>query len=150
MEVPDERTPSALAAYVAGLEARNVTAIGASLAEEVRFVTPVRTMDKPEVLAFLSALYAGFPDWSYQRDEPQRLPDGAYVVRWRQGGVHSGALALPGFAPVPPTGRRVVIPEQRFFYRVGPRGLLEIRPDPIPGGAPGGIFEQIGVERSPL
>lgn len=146
----DERTPPALAAYLGGLKARNVTAIGASLAEEVQFVTPVRTMYKPEVLGFLSALYAGFPDWSYERDEPQRLPDGAYAVRWRQGGVHTGILALPESEPVPPTGRRVVIPEQRFLYRVGPRGLIEIRPDPIPGGAPGGIFEQIGLERPPL
>ena len=29
-------------------------------------------------------------------------------------------------------------------------GLVEIRPDPVPGGAPRGIFEQIGVELPPL
>ena len=40
----------ALAAYVAGLKAHDVTAIGASLAEEVRFVTPVKTMAKPAIL----------------------------------------------------------------------------------------------------
>ena len=28
--------------------------------------------------------------------------------------------------------------------------LTEIRPDPVPGGAPRGIFEQIGVEQPPL
>jgi hypothetical protein len=28
--------------------------------------------------------------------------------------------------------------------------IVEIRPDPVPGGAPRGIFEQIGVELPPL
>ena len=140
----------ALAAYVAGLKAHDVAAIGASLADEVRFVTPVKTMDKTSILEFLAALYAGFPDWSYDYDEPVRRDDGSYSILWRQGGTHTAMLALPGFEAVPATGKTVVIPEQRFFYLVGTEGLTEIRPDPIPGGAPRGIFEQIGVEQPPL
>ena len=140
----------ALAAYVAGLKAHDVAAIGASLAEEVRFVTPVKTMKKSSILEFLAALYAGFPDWHYDHDEPVRLGEGSYSILWRQGGTHTAKLDLPGFAAAPTTRKKVVIPEQRFFYCVGPIGLTEIRPDPIPGGAPRGIFEQIGVEQPPL
>tara|TARA_B100001964_G_scaffold240692_1_gene311108 strand:- start:4815 stop:5282 length:468 start_codon:yes stop_codon:yes gene_type:complete len=140
----------ALAAYVAGLKAHDVAAIGASLAEEVRFVTAIKTMGKVSILEFLAALYAGFPDWSYDHDEPVRHEEGSYSILWRQGGAHTATLAFPGFAAVPATGKTVVIPEQRFFYRVGSEGLTEIRPDPIPGGAPRGIFEQIGVKQSPL
>ena len=140
----------ALAAYVAGLKAHDVEAIGASLAEEARFVTPVKTMGKSSILEFLSALYAGFPNWSYDHDEPVRRDEGSYSILWRQRGTHTERLAFPGFEAVPATGRKVVIPEQRFFYLVGSEGLTEIRPDPIPGGAPRGIFEQIGVEQPPL
>ena len=140
----------ALASYVAGLKAHDVAAIGASLAEEVRFVTPVKTMGKPAILEFLAALYAGFPNWSYDHDEPVRRDEGSYSILWWQRGTHTERLAFPGFAAVPATGKKVVIPEQRFFYRVGSEGLTEIRPDPIPGGAPRGIFEQIGVEQPPL
>ena len=140
----------ALAAYVAGLKTHDVAAIGASLAEDVRFVTPVKTMEKPAILEFLAALYAGFPDWSYDHDEPVRRDEGSYSILWRQSGTHSAKLDLPGFAAVSATGKKVIIPEQRFFYRVGSEGLTEIRPDPIPGGAPRGIFEQIGVEQPPL
>ena len=140
----------ALAAYVAGLKAHDVAAIGASLAEEVRFVTPVNTMKKSSILEFLAALYAGFPDWHYDHDEPIRLGEGSYSILWRQSGTHTAKLDLPGFAAVPATGKKVVIPEQRFFYRVDSEGLTEIQPDPIPGGAPRGIFEQIGVEQPPL
>jgi hypothetical protein len=140
----------ALAAYVAGLKAHDVGAIGASLAEEVRFVTPVKTMKKSSILEFLAALYAGFPNWSYDHDEPVRRDEGSYSILWRQSGTHSAKLDLPGFAAVSATGKKVMIPEQRFFYRIGSEGLTEIRPDPIPGGAPRGIFEQIGVEQLPL
>ena len=140
----------ALAAYVAGLKAHDVASIGASLAEEVRFVTPVKTMKKSSILEFLAALYAGFPNWSYDHDEPVRRDEGSYSILWRQSGTHSAKLDLPGFAAVSATGKKVIIPEQRFFYRIGSEGLTEIRPDPIPGGAPRGIFEQIGVEQPPL
>ena len=139
-----------LFAYVEGLKAHDVAAIGASLAKEVRFVTPVKTMEKTSILEFLAALYAGFPDWHYDHDEPVRLGEGSYSILWRQRGTHTERLAFPGFEAVSATGKSVVIPEQRFFYRLGEEGLTEIRPDPIPGGAPRGIFEQIGVEQPPL
>ena len=69
---------------------------------------------------------------------------------WRQGGTHTGSLAFPGFDAVEATGISVRIPQHYFFYRVGEAGLTEIRPDPVPGGAPRGIFEQIGVELPPV
>ena len=142
--------PPALLQSIAGLKARDVEMIGASLSSEVQFITPVKTMDKPMILEFLSALYRGFPDWNYDYDELEFLEDGSYAVFWRQEGTHTGLLAFPGFEPVGATGKSVNIPPHHFFYRVGEAGLTEIRPDPIPGGAPRGIFEQIGVELPPL
>lgn len=142
--------PATLLAYMDGLRVHDVTAIANALADTLRFVTPRRTMNKAETLAFLTALYAGFPDWHYDNDAPVLAADGSWAVRWRQGGTHSATLAFPGFPPVPATGRRVTIPEHDFHYRVGADGLVEIRPDPVPGGAPRGIFEQIGVAMPPL
>ena len=45
-----------------------------------------------------------------------------------------------------PTGKEVKIPEQLFYYRLRGGRIVEIRPEAIPGGAPQGILEQIGVE----
>ncbi|MCE3249406.1 MAG: hypothetical protein K0R41_3231, partial [Geminicoccaceae bacterium] len=83
-------------------------------------------------------------------DPPAMRADGSWAIRWRQGGTHSATLALPGFEPVAATGRSVVIPEHDFFYRIAAERIVEIRPDPVPGGAPRGIFEQIGVVLPPL
>ena len=143
--------PSAvLEGYVAGLKAHDVGRIATTVADDLTFVTRVRTMAKPQCLAFLEALYAGFPDWRYYHDPPAMRADGSWRVRWRQGGTHSATLVLPGFEPVAATGRSVVIPEHDFFYRIVGEQIVEIRPDPVPGGAPRGIFEQIGVALPPL
>jgi len=142
--------PPILMSYIAGLKAHDVAAIGRTVAAELRFVTPMRTMGKPQFLAFLTALYTGFPDWRYDCDPPVLQADGRWAVRWRQGGTHAATLALPGFPAVPATGRTVAIPEHDFFYRVACGLIVEIEPDPVPGGAPRGIFEQIGVELPPL
>lgn len=147
---PIAEIPGPLQQYMNGLATHDLEKIGGSFADGVQFVTPVRTMGHEAILAFLEALYRGFPDWSYDNDPPVLTEDGAIGVLWRQGGTHTETLAFPGFEAVPATGKSVTIPEHYFFYRVDERGLSEIRPDPVPGGAPRGIFEQIGVELSPL
>ena len=142
--------PASLLTYMQGLKAHDIKMIGSSLLDELKFVTPVRTMDKRETLEFLTALYQGFPGWHYDNDPPVAYSNGSWGVRWQQGGIHTGTLALPGFPAVPSTNRVVHIPKQFFYYRVTDQGMLEIRPDPIPNGAPRAIFEQIGVKLPPL
>ena len=142
--------PAPLLTYMEGLRRHDIAMIASSFAPDLRFVTPVRTMDSTQTLAFLHALYGGFPDWHYDNDSPRVMPDGSWGVFWRQGGTHTHTLALPGFAAVQPTLRTVRIPPHVFFYRVDERGMSQIRPDPVPGAAPRGIFEQIGVALPPL
>ena len=138
--------PAPLLLYMDGLREHDLDKIRRSFAPELRFVTPLRSMDAEQTLRFLGALYAGFPDWHYDNDPPVLVSDGRWGVKWRQGGTHTGKLALPGFVEVEATNRVVAIPEHYFYYTVDETGLKEIRPDPVPGGAPHGIFKQIGVE----
>jgi hypothetical protein len=142
--------PKPLLQYIEGLKAHDIDLIASTFADDIRFVTPAKTMEKEEILEFLSALYRGFPDWSYAHEEPVLFEGGSIGIKWRQGGKHTGPLEFPGFDGVPPTQRFVKIPQHYFYYRVASTQLTEIRPDPIPGGAPRGIFEQIGVDLPPL
>lgn len=141
--------PPVMLKYIAGLKAHDVEKIGETAAENIQFVAATRTLDKPTFLAMLRALYTGFPDWHYDHDPPEWQGD-IIGVKWRQGGTHTGTWAMPGMAPIPPTGKTVRIPEHYFHYRVEGDKLVWIRPDPIPGGAPRGILEQIGVPVPPL
>lgn len=147
----DERKlPSQLQLYVSGLRTHDIEKIGASFSDAIQFITPAKTMGREEILEFLTALYRGFPDWSYDNDPPILCDDGRFGVKWRQGGTHTETLEFPGFDAYPATGCSVAIPEHFFFYRKDEQGLCEIHPDPVPGGAPRGIFEQIGVALPPL
>ncbi len=149
-EKSNSSIPSALAEYMRGLATHDIDLIGSTFAADIRFVTPAKTMVKDEILAFLAALYRGFPDWHYDHDDPVWREGGSIAVKWRQGGTHTATLEFPGFDAYAATGKSVTIPEHFFYYRVEEGALEEIRPDPVPGGAPRGIFEQIGVELPPL
>ena len=141
--------PAVLQRYMDGLKAHDVPAILATSAEDIRFESMGRVLDRKQVGAMLTALYTGFPDWNYDHEPPVQEGDW-WTVLWRQSGTHTGVFALPGLDPVSPTGRFVRIPPQRFFYRIAGDHLVVIRPEPVEGGAPVGILQQIGVERPPL
>jgi predicted ester cyclase len=141
--------PPVIGTYMEGLKAHEVDGIGETVSDDLDFVTPTRTLSKHRFLQMLRALYVGFPDWHYENDPPE-LRDEVVAVKWRQGGTHTGTFALPDFEPVPPTGRRVQIPEQYFFYTVRGGKIVRIRPDAVRGGAPQGILEQIGIRWPPL
>src|SRR5262245_49906531 len=141
--------PPVLLAYIDGLKTHDVAKIADTVSDDLEFVSANRTLSKPQFLKMLTALYTGFPDWSYDYDTVERHGD-LYAVKWRQGGTHTGVFAMPGLDPVAPTGRRVRIPEHYFFYRVAGDRIVMIRPEVVAGGAPRGILEQIGVPVPPL
>jgi predicted ester cyclase len=141
--------PPVLLRYIERLKAHDVDLVADTVADDLVFISATRTLDKPKFLAMLRALYTGFPDWHYDHD-PVEENDGVYAVKWRQGGTHNGSWTLAGMDPIAPTGKRVQIPEHYFFYKVRGDRIVEIRPEPIPGGAPRGILEQIGVALPPL
>jgi hypothetical protein len=142
--------PEALERYIQGLKSRDVELIATTVSQSLKFVTTSKILGRLEFLSMLRALYRGFPDWTYQNDAPRLLDGEQYAIRWAQGGVHSGEFCWPGQVSAPATHRRVQIPAHDFFYRIRKGAIVEIEPDPIPGGAPRGIFEQIGFDSPPV
>jgi hypothetical protein len=140
--------PPVIWTYIEGLRRHDVVGIAETITVDLAFVTPSRRLTRDEFLQMLRALYTGFPDWHYDHSPPEER-DGAVAVRWQQGGTHTGIFAMPGMAPVPATGKTVRIPAQYFLYVVREGKIAEIRPEAIPGGAPGGILEQIGLTAPP-
>ena len=141
--------PPVIEAYIDGLKRHDVASISETVSDDLAFITATAQLTKERFLQMLRALYAGFPDWHYEHDPPQ-WRDGTVTVRWRQRGTHTGGFALPGLSPIAPTGKSVQIPEQHFFYTVRGDKIVAIRPEAIPGGAPAGILQQIGVESPPV
>jgi hypothetical protein len=144
------RIPQVLLDYVEGLKTHAVDKIASTVADDLQFFSATRILDKQQFLGILNALYTGFPDWTYEFNTIEDRGQGNFAVKWIQGGTHSGVWAMPGMAPIQPTGKRVRIPPHYFFYRVADDKLNIIFPEPVLGGAPRGILEQIGAETIPL
>ena len=141
--------PEVFLRYVEGLKSHDVEKIASTVADDLQFISATRTLGKREFLEMISALYTGFPDWHYDHD-PIEWHGDRLAVKWRQSGTHNGVFAMPGMSPVAATGRKVVIPEHYFRYRVSGDKIVVIHPEVVPGGAPRGILEQIGVALPPL
>jgi hypothetical protein len=139
-----------LLTYVEGLKTHDIGKIAGTAAEDLKFISATRILDKQQALKMLTALYTGFPDWSYAYDKIEDRGQGNYAIKWDQGGTHTGIWAMPGMAPIAPTGKKVRIAPHYFYYRVADDKLTLIFPEPCIGGAPRGILEQIGVELPPL
>jgi SnoaL-like polyketide cyclase len=136
--------PPVVLTYIQGLKSHDVAMIADSLAEEAKVVLATRTLSKKSFLAYLTALYAAFPDWRYQNDEAELHPDGSISIRWSQEGTHTEAWFLAGAPAVPATRRRLQIPKQFFSYKLAGGKIVEIRPEPIHGGVPEAILDQMG------
>jgi hypothetical protein len=141
--------PAFLFDYMEGLKTHDVNRIAGTVADDMVVITATATLNKAQFLRMLRALYAAFPDWRYEHDAPE-IRGEVIAVKWRQGGTHTQTYVLPGLAPIPATATRVTIPEQEFVYRIRGDKIVEIRPEPVPGGVPWGILEQIGVQGPPL
>jgi len=142
--------PPVLLTYVEGLKTHDIRKIAGTMADDLKFISATRILDKEPALKMLTALYSEFPDWNHEYSKIDVRGQGNYAIKWDQGGTHTGVWAMPGMKPIPPTGKTVRIPEHYFYYRVTGDKLTIIFPEPFVGGAPRGILEQIGVELPPL
>ena len=142
--------PRVLSEYVVGLASHDINKVAATVSDDLLFISATRILGKLQFLDMLSALYTGFPDWHYEYDEIEDRGLGNYAIKWRQGGTHSGTWSMPGMDPIAATGRRVRIQSHYFFYRIAGDQLVLIFPEPVVGGAPRGILEQISVNVPPL
>ena len=116
--------PQVLLDYVDGLNAHEVDTVASTVADDLHFISATRILDKQQFLGMLNALYTGFPDWTYEFNTIEDRGQRNYAIKWIQGGTHTGVWAMPGMAPIQPTGKRVQIPPHYFFYRVADGKLM--------------------------
>jgi len=68
----DTTVPAILLDYIEGLKTHDVARIAATMADDLVVISSGKTVAKADFLPFLHALYAGFPDWRYDHDAPER------------------------------------------------------------------------------
>jgi hypothetical protein len=120
------------------------------LDDQLLFHSSIKAFRKKETLRLMKAVFTAFPDWEISYDEPE-LQQGLVSIHLTMGGTHTGLLQLnlAGIKPLEATGRRVLLPKQKFTCRVADDRIVEIFPEPQPEGGLPGMLRQLGAQVPP-
>lgn len=133
----------AFEAYSAALDRGDREAIAALIDDDFRVEgAGPDAGGKLEFLAAISAQLDAFPDYSQGVTDLVEEGDVVYFVS-NVRGTQRGTLALPGAAPIPPTGREVRLPPASAWVRVQDGRLLAYHVARVPGGGLEGILSQL-------
>jgi len=102
-------------------------------------------LGKQEFIGFMHAILAALPDFKFNETGFEEHGD-KVVIKSRISGTQTGTLALPGMPPVPATGKKVALPEERQEYTLSGGKLVKLVVDEVPGGGVPGMLAQLGVQ----
>jgi predicted ester cyclase len=134
-------------AVLAAIEASDWERARSQLADTFTFSGAVPEPISPDAwLGIHRAFAAAMPDFSFNasdlREEESRV-FGQVQLTGTQ--TRELALPLPGFAPLPPTGKRVSLPAEGFTATLRDGRLVNYEVARVTGGGLPGILAQLGA-----
>jgi len=134
-------------AFADAVEAQDFDKAASYLSDDFVFTGPVpQPVGKNEFIAIQSAFARAIPDWSFNSHD--EVEEGNKVsVAVQITGTHTQELVLPmpGMPPIPPTGKRISLPEEHVEYTFSGDKIASLTSDNVPGGGVPGVLAQIGV-----
>lgn len=129
-------------AFAAG----DVTALSSLIAEDFVFSGPVpQPIGKTDFLNLCRANHSAFPDFNFNARDFREEGDNVYVTTAITG-THTGPLALiPNIPAVPPTGKRIQLPDERHTYMLKDGLLVRLDVQSRPDGGIPAAYAQVGA-----
>jgi predicted ester cyclase len=105
-------------------------------------------LNKAQFLGAMKNTTAGLPDFSFNSGEVIEHSETHVEQKIQISGTHTATLqnVIPGIPPLPPTGKRVQLPQETLHYTLEGSKISSIRVESVEGGGFGGMFSQLGVE----
>jgi predicted ester cyclase len=131
--------------YSAALDRGDLAAMAALIHDNFRLEgAGLDGIGKREFMAAMKAQLEAFPDYS---ENPTDVKEDGDVVRFiaHVRGTQRGTLALPGMAPIAPTGKQIKLPPEPAWVKVSDDRLLLYHVEAVPGGGIRGILSQLGI-----
>ena len=111
-----------------------------------------KPLNKRQFIAIVKELKEGMPDMSFnihdirevERLNEQQEVEGIIQIT----GTHTDTMQLVPLSlpPIPETGRRVMLPEERVTFMIENDKIKSITVHPVVGGGFPGLLEQLGVD----
>jgi len=127
-------------------ESGDAATLSSLVADDFTFVgiTP-QPLTKQDFLGFMHVMTTAFPDFKFNETHAEESGDTA-TVKHKITGTHTGTLALPGMPPIPATGKKIALPEEKEVYTFKGGKLAKMVGEPAPDGGVPGLLKQLGVQ----
>ncbi len=130
------------------IEEKDFNALSKLMANDFKYLGPTPDpFDKNVWLSFQKAVQYAFPDWDYHLKKVEKTNDGVDVTV-EITGTHLQELVLPwpDVKPIPATGIKVHLPEEKATLKFKNDKVRELRVHTtLHGGLPG-VMEQLRME----
>ena len=115
------------------------------VADDFSLTGPVpQPVGKAEFLGLMHALHAAMPDFSFNASSFEEHGD-TVIAHTRITATHTGTLHLPGFPPIPATGKKVSLPDELNTYTIKNGKVHTLVTDARPDAGIAGMLSQLGV-----
>jgi predicted ester cyclase len=104
---------------------------------------------KQEFLGLMHVIHAAMPDFAFNISSFEEDGD-KVIARSHITATHTGTLALPGLPPIPPTGKKVSLPEEVQTYTVRGGKFQMLATDARSDTGIPGLLGQLGVPFPPM
>jgi predicted ester cyclase len=124
----------------------DVTTVTSLITDDFQFlgVTP-QPLGTQEYLGFMHAVTTAFPDFTFNETGAEESGD-AVTIKHHITGTHTGSLNLPGMPPIPATGKKVTLPEEKSHFTFKDGKIAKYLGEPAPNGGLPGMLKQLGVQ----
>jgi len=127
-------------------ESNDEQTVTALVADDFKLSGPVpQPVGKQEFIGLMHAVVAALPDFAFNISSYEENGD-TVIAKSHITGTHTGVLALPGLPPIPPTGKKVRLPEEVQTYTLKDGKLHVLTTDARPDAGIPGLLAQLGVE----
>lgn len=126
-------------------ERNDAATLSSLVAEDFTMTGPTQQpLHKAEFIGFMHILLAAFPDFAFNVSHYEEK--GETVIAYSHiTGTHAGTLTLPGFPPIPASGKKVALPQEVQIYTLKNGQLQSLVTDARPDAGIPGILAQLGV-----
>ena len=134
-------------AFATTLEARDFEKAASYLSDDFVLSGPTpQPVSKQEFIAVQSAFQNAFPDWSFNsHNEVEHGDTVTAAVNVTGTHTHELVVPMPGMPPIPPTGKKIALPEEHMTFTFKGEKIARLSSDNVPGGGVMGVLAQIGA-----
>jgi predicted ester cyclase len=126
-------------------EAADAQTLASLVADDFVLSGPVpQPLGKQEFLDLMHVMHTALPDFAFNISSFEEDGD-TVIAKTHITGTHTGVLALPGMPPIPPTGKKVSLPEEVQTYKLQDGKLCKLSTNASPGAGIPGLLAQLGV-----